>query len=59
MPERIIAVAPLTRPELSQLGKAFDRAWPVEEVDTFRDLLDAIDEAERRLGDDPTVSYRT
>ena len=59
MPERIIAVALLTRPELSQLGKAFDRAWHVEEVDTFGDLLDAIDEAERRLGDDPTVSYRT
>ena len=54
MPERIVAVALLTRPELSQLGKAFDRAWPVEEVHTFSDLIDAIDEAESRLGDDPT-----
>lgn len=49
MAERIAAVALLTRPELSQLGDVFDRAWPVDDVDSFTDLLNLIDEAERRL----------
>lgn len=50
MPDRIVAVALLTQPDLDALGKAFDRAWPIEKApNTFDDLLDAIDEADRRL----------
>lgn len=50
MRERIVANGLLTRPELNALGKAFDRAWPIEQApSTFDDLLDAIDEADRVL----------
>ena len=47
--ERIVAVALLTQPELQGLGAAFDRAWPIEEAPCFTGLLQAIDEADRRL----------
>jgi hypothetical protein len=48
--ERIVAVALLTEPELRGLGKAFDRAWPVEDApSSFVELLRAIDEAHRKL----------
>ena len=49
MTERIVAVGLLTRRDLSVLGPAFDRAWPVEEAPSFNELLRAIDEADRRL----------
>ena len=49
MNERIVAVGLLTRRDLSLLGPAFDRAWPVEEAPSFNELLRAIDEADRKL----------
>lgn len=55
VPERIMAVALLTQQELSVLGKAFDRAWPIEDApSSFDKLLRAIDEADRRL--DPSAT---
>ncbi len=47
--DRIVAVGLLTRRELDMLGPAFDRAWPVEEAPEFMALLEAIDEADRKL----------
>jgi hypothetical protein len=47
--ERIVAVGLLTRQDLSVLGPAFDRAWPVEEAPSFNELLRAIDEADALL----------
>jgi hypothetical protein len=49
VPERIVAVGLLTQQDLTLLGPTFERAWPVEDVSQFDDLLRAIDEAERRL----------
>ena len=49
MNERIVAVGLLTRRDLSVLGPAFDRVWPVEEAPSFNELLRAIDEADRKL----------
>jgi len=49
MSERIVAVGLLTRRELNLLGPTFDRTWPVEEAPAFKELLRAIDEADRRL----------
>ena len=50
MPERIVAIGLLTSPELNALGKAFDRAWPIEKATSaFDDLLRAVDEADRGL----------
>ena len=49
MAERIVAVGLLTKHDLGLLGPTFDRAWPVEEAPSFKELLRAIDEADRRL----------
>ena len=49
MTERIVAVGLLTKRELSVLGPAFDRAWPVEEAPSFNELLRAIDDADQRF----------
>jgi hypothetical protein len=46
--EAIYAVALVTRSELTLLGPAFARAWPVEKTPCFGELLHAIDEADRR-----------
>ena len=51
MPERIVAVGLLTRRDLEVLGPTFDRIWPVEEAPDFNELLRAIDEADRELGE--------
>jgi hypothetical protein len=45
--DRIVAIGLLT--DLSVLGPAFDRAWPVDEAPEFDELLHAIDEADRKL----------
>lgn len=45
--EAIYAVALLTRSELTSLGPAFARAWPIEKAPCFDDLLAAIDEADQ------------
>jgi hypothetical protein len=47
--DRIVAVGLLTPRDLSVLGPTFDRAWPVEEVPSFSELLRAIDDADRQL----------
>ena len=48
--QAIYAVALLTRSELTSLGPAFARAWPVEKAPCFGELLAAIDDAERTYG---------
>lgn len=47
--EQIVAVGLLTRNDVRLLGPSFERLWPVEEAPHFRDLLRAIDQADRRL----------
>ena len=47
--DQIVAVGLLTRNDVRLLGPSFDRLWPVEDAPHFRGLLDAIDEADRRL----------
>ena len=47
--DRIVAVGLLTQRDLSVLGPAFTRAWPVEDAPIFSELLRAIDEADRQL----------
>jgi hypothetical protein len=47
--ERIVAVGLLTEREVTILGPAFDRLWPVEEAPRFEELLRAIDAADERL----------
>ena len=54
--ERIIAVGLLTRRELDALGPMFRRVWPVTEAPCFSGLLQAIDEADRRLRRDRDVA---
>jgi len=49
MNDRIVAVGLLTKRDLSLLGPAFDRVWPVEEAPGFNELVRAIDQADRRL----------
>ncbi len=49
MTEKIVAVGLLTRQDLNVLGPTFDRIWPVEEAPHFHQLLQAIDEADRKL----------
>jgi hypothetical protein len=49
MAEKIVAVGLLTRQDLNALGPTFDRIWPVEEAPHFHQLLQAIDEADRKL----------
>jgi hypothetical protein len=49
MNERIVAIGLLTKRDLTLLGPAFDRAWPVEEAPEFDDLIRAVDEADRKL----------
>ena len=47
--EPIVAVGLLTKRDLTALGPTFDRAWPLDQAQEFRDLLRAIDEADARL----------
>ena len=53
MAERIVAIGLLTQRELNLLGPTFERAWPVEDVPAFGELLRAIDEADRNLSKEP------
>jgi len=45
--DRIVAVGLLTQQDVDVLGPSFQRLWPVEDVPCFRELVEAIDEAER------------
>ena len=50
MRERVVAVGLLTQRELSSLGPALARAWPVHEAACFNELLNAVDQAHRETG---------
>jgi hypothetical protein len=45
----IVAVGLLTQREVDLLGPTFDRLWPVENAPSFNELLEAIDEADRKF----------
>ena len=47
--DEIVAVGLLTRNDVRLLGPSFDRLWPVDQAPRFDGLLEAIDEADRRL----------
>lgn len=46
---KVVAVGLLTEFDLSVLGQGFKRAYRIEDGQDFKDLLRAIDDAERRL----------
>jgi hypothetical protein len=52
MQERIVAIGLLTQRDLNLLGPTFERAWPIEDVPAFSELLHAIDDADQRLQDE-------
>lgn len=52
MQERIVAIGLLTQRDLTLLGPTFERAWPIEDVPAFSELLHAIDDADQRLQDE-------
>jgi hypothetical protein len=45
--DRIVAVGLLTARDVELLGPAFERLWPIDEAQSFSELLRAIDEADR------------
>jgi len=47
--QHIVAIGLLTQQDLNLLGRGFDRAFPVDPTPCFDDLLQAIDEADRKL----------
>ncbi len=47
--KRIVALCLVTQLELELLGPSFHRAFPVDEVPCFGELLKAIDEADRKI----------
>ena len=55
--ERIFAVGLLTQNDVRLLGPTFDRLWPVENAPCFYELLEAIDEADREMGERPQTSH--
>jgi hypothetical protein len=57
MTERIVAVGLLTSRELS-LRPIFERAWPIDESAAVDTLLQAVDEADRRLKQERNLQDR-
>ena len=47
--ERIVAIGLLTESNLRTLGASLSHVWPVDEAPCFTGLLQAIDEADRRV----------
>ena len=47
--ERIVAVGLLTQREVELLGDGFSRLWPVDDTPCFMELIQAIDEADRKF----------
>ena len=47
--ERIVAVGLLTQREVELLGDGFSRLWPVDNTSCFTELIEAIDEADRKF----------
>jgi hypothetical protein len=58
-PPQIVAIGLLTQHELELLGQGFDRAFPLDDELVFEDLLQAIDEADRRLQFNQDPAERT
>lgn len=52
--QRIVAVGLLTARDLDALGSGFRRAYKVDEVPCFGDLIAAIDLADRNMRSDRT-----
>jgi hypothetical protein len=48
----IVAIGLLSADDLSRLGPTFHLAWPIEDSPCFNGLLEAIDEADRRMWQD-------
>jgi len=57
--DRIVAVALLTESDLTVLGPAFTRAWPVEDAPVFGQLLREIDKAEIELSRRASLREKT
>ena len=47
--QRIVAVGLLTQREVELLGDGFSRLWPVDSTPWFTELIQAIDEADRKF----------
>lgn len=47
--QRIVAVGLLTQREVELLGDGFSRLWPVDSTPCFTELIQAIDEADRKF----------
>ena len=47
--QRIVAVGLLTQREVELLGDGFSRLWPVDNTPCFTELIQAIDEADRKF----------
>jgi hypothetical protein len=47
----IVAIGLLTEEEVGLLGDRFTRLWPVDSAPKFDELLEAIDDADRRLAE--------
>jgi hypothetical protein len=47
--QRIVAVGLLTQREVELLGDGFSRLWPVDSTPCFTELIEAIDEADRKF----------
>jgi hypothetical protein len=47
----IVAIGLLTEQEVNLLGERFTRLWPVDNAPKFEELLEAIDDADRRLAE--------
>ena len=57
--ERIVAVGLLTQREVELLGHGFSRLWPVDNTPCFTELIDAIDEADRKLEEEHRNDVKT
>ncbi|HEY5459620.1 MAG TPA: hypothetical protein VIJ81_09150 [Sphingomicrobium sp.] len=51
MERHIVAIGLLTEQEVNLLGERFTRLWPVDNAPKFEELLEAIDDADRRLAE--------
>jgi len=57
--ERIVAVGLLTQREVELLGHGFSRLWPVDNTPCFTELIDAIDEADRKFEEEHRNDVKT
>lgn len=55
---RIVAIGLLTQRDLDLLGGSFSRAFPVEDITGFEELLQKVDEADASRTSDQTSSFQ-